>query len=282
MDADAELLETLSIMFTVIIFGLVIIIGIFIVQPHKIAALVSSVLVAFLAWSSIKAKTSSLRLQHTGHPDPMLVMIIHLFEIGLALMVLLELQFRVVPDLSNLFDRGIVSWMMILGNWLYPMAIPWVQFFLFILATGGDGMGVLLTSNRPVLFIVRFYHAGLAVFISISLIMVQACLRRATRDAVVRHAEFDARSKTLPNVLSSETNSTKTQINLQHDAFKKDTTSGMPSSLDFHPESSSKTQGTETTKELCIAFKKKNGTRRRHRCHRSSPTQIWPPPTRLT
>uniref|UniRef100_A0A0D9X2W8 Uncharacterized protein n=1 Tax=Leersia perrieri TaxID=77586 RepID=A0A0D9X2W8_9ORYZ len=138
--------------------------------------------VEILETLSFMVKTLYFRLQHTGHPDQMFVILIHLYEIGLALMVLLKLQFREL-DRSNESDT--MSWRDILGNWLDPMAKLRVQFCLFTLATGGYGMGVLLSSNRPV----HFYLAGLAVFIiSISLKMVQAYLWSG-----VRHADFDAR-----------------------------------------------------------------------------------------
>ncbi|CAL5090053.1 unnamed protein product [Urochloa decumbens] len=141
MDADAELLETMVIMFTVVTFGLLVIMGVFRIRRF-ISALLFSVLAAFWAWGLIRVKRLYFWLLRTGHFDQMFsLMQIHLFEIVSLLMLLLILLFSIRPDLPNL--QGILRMVMLwFGN--HPARSP-ALLFLIGLAITGYGIGVFLS-----------------------------------------------------------------------------------------------------------------------------------------
>jgi hypothetical protein len=98
--ADAELLEALVIMFTVITSGLLVIMAVFRIPRHFSA--LPSVLAAFVAWGLIRVKMLNFSLQRAGRLDQMFsLMQIHLLEIASFLMLLLILLFSIRPDRPN-------------------------------------------------------------------------------------------------------------------------------------------------------------------------------------
>lgn len=102
MDVDPELLEVMVIMFTVIVFGLLVIMGVFRIQ-RSTASLLISVLAAFSAWGLIGVKRLNFLLQRTGRFDQTFSLTeLHLFEVASSLMLLLILLFPVGPDRPDL------------------------------------------------------------------------------------------------------------------------------------------------------------------------------------
>ncbi|RCV10480.1 hypothetical protein SETIT_2G115600v2 [Setaria italica] len=164
MDADAELLEALVIMFTVITFGLLVIMGVFRIRRFT-CSLLFSVLAAFWAWGLIEVKRLNFWLQRTGRFDQMFsLMQIHVFEIVSFLMLLLILLFSIRSYLPNL--RGILRMVMTwFGN--HPGRSP-ALLFLVGLAITGYGMGVFLARGLPA----NIFHGDFGVFITVIGLMV--------------------------------------------------------------------------------------------------------------
>ncbi|KAG8069515.1 hypothetical protein GUJ93_ZPchr0006g40772 [Zizania palustris] len=159
--ASAELLEALAIMFTVIPFGLVVVIVQIIRTQRSISdALMSGILTAFWAWGLIKVKRLNFWLQRAGRFDQMFsLMQIHLFEMASYLMLLLILS-----------EDGLQGMLRMVIKCFRGLARPLVRLYLVGLAITGYGMGVLFAGPPDT---TTLFHGDFGVhFITTGLIVI--------------------------------------------------------------------------------------------------------------
>ncbi|KAF8690790.1 hypothetical protein HU200_041180 [Digitaria exilis] len=139
------------IMFTVIVFGLLVIMGVFRIQ-RSTASLLISVLAAFSAWGLIGVKRLNFLLQRTGRFDQTFSLTeLHLFEVASSLMLLLILLFPVGPDSRPDLQEGILRMVMAWFN--HPERLP-ALLLLVGLAITSYGIGVLFRGDFIVYFVV--------------------------------------------------------------------------------------------------------------------------------
>ncbi|CAN6203702.1 unnamed protein product [Urochloa humidicola] len=159
MDADAELLEALVIMVTVILFGILVIMGVF-RTGRFISAILFIVFAAFCAWGLIRVKRLYFWLQRTGRFDQKFsLMQLHLSETVSFLMLLRKiLQFSIRPVVLNL--QGVrIAMKRFFGN--HPARSRALLLFLIGLAITGYGIGLFLADISQGDFGVYLIAAGL-------------------------------------------------------------------------------------------------------------------------